>query len=76
MATNAYFLPLATLPAVIAGPGNYITRSGEPVTIAKASGRHDFGCNGTYRNGVDERWHKSGRLLAGCETANDIVRAA
>jgi hypothetical protein len=70
---SAYFWPLCLLPAVIAAPGQYRTRSGERVTVAQVSARHDFGCKGTYGNGVVERWHKSGRILATSETANDVI---
>lgn len=71
-----WFAAFVVLPVVITGPGQYVTRSGEVVTVAQASSRHAFECRGAYSDGVSEAWHKSGRLLFGSETANDIVRAA
>lgn len=71
--SSAYFVPLICLPAVIDGPGKYVTRCGEVVEIVKSSNRHDYGCTGTYSNNVAERWHKSGRIFATKETANDVV---
>jgi len=73
--TSAYFASLVSKPSVIVEPGNYITRSGEVVTINVASTRHDLGCKGSYANGTSESWHKSGRIFATSETANDIVIA-
>lgn len=74
--SSAYFAPLVTKPIVITQPGQYITRGGETVTVTAASWRHDFGCVGTYSDGVAERWHRSGRILATRETRNDIVKEA
>jgi len=73
--TSAYYAPLVTKPDVISAPGEYVARSGEVVTITVASSRHDHGCIGTYGNGIADRWHKSGRIFAGMESGNDIVRA-
>lgn len=73
MTDQAYFAPFVVLPTVIGGPGKYVTRSGENIEIAKSSNRHDFGCVGSYSNKTTERWHKSGRLFASRETANDVV---
>lgn len=73
--TSAYFAPLVLAPIVIVTPGEYVTRCGETVSVSTTSSRHDFGCVGHYQNGVRERWHRSGRIFAGMETANDIVRA-
>jgi hypothetical protein len=73
---SSYFAPLVTLPVIIAAPGNYVTRDGQVVTIDTASSRHNFRCKGSYKNGVREGWHKSGRIFAGYETANDVVKAA
>lgn len=70
---SAYFAPLVLLPTVIDGAGKYVTRCGESAEIAQSSHKHDFGCIGTYSNGTTERWHKSGRLFASRETANDVV---
>lgn len=72
--SSAHFTPLVLKPIVIAEPGVYVTRCGEPVIVRAVSRRHNFGCVGHYLNGVAERWHKSGRIFAGTETANDIVR--
>lgn len=73
---SAYFAPLVTLPTVIDGPGAYVTRCGETVLIDAASSKHCFGCRGVYENGgIADSWHRSGRILASRETANDIVRA-
>ena len=73
---SAYFASMVTLPIIIAGPGQYVTRGGEPVTIERASTTHGFNCYGVYANGVRDSWHRSGRLYAGTESRNDIVRAA
>lgn len=74
---SAYFAPLVILPVVITAPGEYVTRDGERVTISKASSLHDFGCTGTYApSGETDHWHRSGRMFAGRESRNDIVRAA
>lgn len=72
---SAYFVPLIALPDIIDGPGDYLTRCGEQVTVVAASTRHDYGCAGSYvKCGTAENWHKSGRTLATSETHNDIVR--
>lgn len=76
MNTAAFFCAFLMLPYVIDGPGQYITRGGEQVTVERASTCHDFGCKGAYSCGTTEGWHKSGRLLFGRETCNDIVRRA
>lgn len=70
----AYFVPLVALPAVISGPGAYVTRSGETVFVTQASRHNDFGCTGHYASGQSDHWHRSGRLFAGCESDNDIVQ--
>jgi hypothetical protein len=72
---SAYFAPLVNLPVIINGPGRYITRGGELVKVEVASWRNDFGCTGSYLNMVPEKWHRSGRIFAGMESKNDIVRA-
>lgn len=74
--SSAYFAPLVLLPTIIIAPGRYKTRRGDTVAISHASKRHDFGCAGTYADGVREAWHRSGRLLAARETPNDIVSPA
>lgn len=74
--TYPFFPSLVTVPIVITGPGAYITRSGETVDVVTATMGHEFGCIGTYPSGALEAWHRSGRLYAGVESANDIVAAA
>ena len=77
MATKyaGYYLPLLTLPTIVTGPGSYLARCGATVTIESASTRNDLRCYGHYSSGVREGWHKSGRILATSQTANDIVSA-
>lgn len=72
---SGYFLPLVSLPTLITGPGSYLTRNGATVIVEAVSARHDLRCFGHYENGVKDGWHKSGRILATSETANDIVSA-
>jgi hypothetical protein len=72
----AWFAPLVTLPTVIDGPGQYLTRCGETVNVTEATTRHKFGCIGTYPCGIIDRWHRSGRLYFGQTSANDIVSKA
>ncbi len=74
--TTAYFAPLIALPTLISAPGSYVTRDGKVVSVSAVSDHHDFGCIGTYHNGIRESWHRSGRILATSETANDIVGSA
>lgn len=64
--TTAYFAPLIALPTLIS----------KVVSVSAVSDHHDFGCIGTYHNGIRESWHRSGRILATSETANDIVGSA
>ncbi len=70
-----YFSPL--LPIIITGPGRYITRGGEVVTIEKEhkyqSGQH---WDGAYANGTPEHWHRTGRIFPATDTTNDIVSPA
>lgn len=72
--SKGWFMSLVLLPDVITGPGQYETRCGEVVTITQSSTCHDFGCRGTYSNGVKERWHKSGRIHFGQICDNDVIR--
>jgi len=72
--TSAYFAPLVSLPTIITEPGAYLTRGGERVKVKTVSTKHDFGCIGSYSDGVSEGWHKSGRLFAGVYSDNDIVK--
>ena len=71
--SQAYFAPLVALPTIIREPGTYRTRCGDEVTIEIVSTGHNFHCRGVYPNGQWENWHKSGRLYAGVESANDVV---
>jgi hypothetical protein len=64
----AYFL---SFPAVITGTGKYVTRSGETVTVERVDDHHWK--RGHYADGTPERWHRSGRIFSGQETANDII---
>lgn len=64
----AFFL---SFPVVITVPGQYVTRSGEAVTVDDVSNAHWK--RGTYATGQHESWHRSGRIFSGQETANDIV---
>lgn len=58
-------------PVVITAPGQYVTRSGEVVEVDDVRDHHWK--LGRYPSGVHERWHRSGRIFSGTETANDIV---
>lgn len=76
-------LKLVILPYVIQGPGDYVTRCGERVSITSVdSGTHYSprdsysSCRGTYSCGTVESWHPSGRLYTSRECQNDIVRKA
>ena len=75
--SSSYYAPLVVLPVIITTPGEYITRGGERVTISKTSSLNDHGCVGVYAvNGISDAWHRSGRIYAGMESLNDIVREA
>jgi len=77
--THAYFAPLVLPPVVITEPGQYLTRSGERVTVESTSQKHDFGNRGYYGsadNRIAESWHRSGRVSASRESNNDIVSRA
>ena len=74
--SSAYFASMVTLPIVIDGPGRYVTRGGEIVTIETVGRNHAFNCYGAYANGVRDSWHRSGRLFASITSSNDIVGAA
>ena len=74
---SLYCYPLMFLPTVITGPGEYLTRSGERVTVEQASTKHKFDCVGFYNDSkIAECWHHSGRILAGTTTDNDVVSRA
>lgn len=68
----AHFL---SFPVVIDKDGKYITRSGEIVTIEKCSENFHWK-KGRYSNGIEETWHRSGRIFSGRETSNDIIGLA
>lgn len=76
MNSKAWFTSFLGLDTIIKEAGQYITRSGELVTVEVASSKHAFECHGIYSTGQSESWHKSGRLLFDRETDNDIVRVA
>lgn len=70
---DSYFTAFITLPTIITEPGRYLTRSGEKVNIFQANTKHVFGCIGKYPEGIEDRWHKSGRLYAHTLSPNDII---
>ena len=67
---------LLSKPRIIVGPGQYVTRSGEIVTVKSMLTRRFYGAAGHYPNGTQEMWDVSGRILPLTETDNDVVRAA
>lgn len=73
---SSYFVPLFSKPVLVDAPGEYVTRSGEKVTVQKVSTAHNFGCRGTYANGAHERWHKSGCLFSSWPSPHDLVSRA
>lgn len=70
---NSYFAAFITLPTIITDPGKYRTRSGEIVTVDEVSAKHNFSCRGSYPEGTEEHWHKTGRLYAHTLSPNDII---
>lgn len=60
-------------PTVVTGPGRYVTRGGEVVTVSSVN---TFQAFGSYENGIKERWTVSGRVLPVYESPNDIVGPA
>ncbi len=64
------------LPRIITGPGRYLTRKGEIVTIDSLGGYADWQAAGKYSDGVDECWLVSGRIFPSADltSPNDIVR--
>ena len=74
--TMAYFAAFVAKPVIITAPGRYLTRSGQTIEVTKSSDWHDFGCKGQYPCGMNDRWHKSGRLYAAMDSHNDIVSRA
>lgn len=70
---------LLSKPRIIVGPGQYVTRSGEIVTVKSIElpwVRRFYGAVGHYPNGTQEKWDVSGRCLPLTLTDNDVVRAA
>jgi hypothetical protein len=76
--SSTYWAEFVTRPVIITEPGCYRTRGGDAVEITEVSReyRHQYGCVGTYPNGVRDRWHKSGRLYRYSLSLNDIVERA
>lgn len=69
------------LPIVVDGPGTYITRGGDTVTIDRVTTSRGFGYNncaeGRYSNGIVESWSaRGGRVLPYFLSQNDIVGKA
>lgn len=72
---------LDTLPVIIDGPGEYLTRDGGRVTIHDVDGRGTFSARGSkwkmFRGKLRPRiygiWHISGRYKPLREDANDII---
>lgn len=67
-----------TLPVVIDGPGSYLTRGGDVVTVEQISSGLGFGYQnravGRYSNGTVEFWScRGGRVLPYYLSRNDIV---
>lgn len=72
MNNAAYHMMHYTLPTVIDGPGEYVTRGGDTVTITRVSGNR---AEGKYSCGIAERWScRGGRVLPFYESRNDVVR--
>jgi len=70
-----------TLPRIVDGPGTYITRGGDLVTIERISTSRGFGyqnrADGSYSNGIAESWScRGGRVLPFYLSQNDIVSKA
>lgn len=61
---------------VVTGPGRYLTRGGEAVTVEEVVGYGVLAAHGKYSCGIPERWSRSGRVLAHYLSPNDIVAAA
>lgn len=60
---------------IVTGPGQYLTRSGEVVTVER-TWTGILSARGHYSCGTPERWSLSGRILGGLITPNDIVARA
>lgn len=71
------------LPTIITGPGPYVTRCGETVTVSHVDrhprsslDRGPYAAHGSYHGQVAESWDVSGRLYPNVMSGNDIVRLA
>lgn len=72
---------LDTLPTIITGPGDYVTRSGQRVTIREVTGPATFAAKGAlwseFRGKMTPRghdlWHVSGRYMPLTENKKDVV---
>jgi len=63
-----------SLPVVITGPGQYVTRGGELVTVTAV--RHNR-ADGHYSNGINEWWScRGGRVLPSSLSQNDVMAPA
>jgi len=60
-------------PKIVTGPGRYVTRGGDTVTVDRVDTWLAFG---SYENGPSERWLVCGRTLPCYESPNDIVGVA
>lgn len=69
-----YWVSLCVLPVVVSQPGKYETRCGEVVEVYAIDSRYPHLVHGHYPSGIQESWHESGRIFAGRETDNDIIR--
>jgi len=70
-----------TLPLIVDGPGTYVTRGGDLVTVEAISTHRSYGyqnrADGHYSNGIRETWScRGGRVLPYGESCNDIVSKA
>ncbi len=71
------YLSRMFLPVIVDAPGNYVTRSGEVVTItAVKKASYGLTCKGVYPQGILETWTKSGHIFPSIESGNDIVAKA
>ena len=56
---------------VVTGPGRYVTRGGDTVTVTRVD---HYRAYGSYDNGPSEWWTVVGRVLPHTLSQNDIVR--
>lgn len=78
-------IPLNSLPVIVDGPGDYVTRDGHRVTVravrAATLGTNAFGVEGSAwseRGGVrrargNDVWHESGRHMVTRDSGRDLV---